>query len=38
MMDKTIAKSLVDVNWKDVEIDKEFGYKLKLIQATLHAG
>ncbi len=34
----TVAKTLVDVNWEQVEVDPEYGYKWKLIPATLHAG
>jgi hypothetical protein len=34
----TVGKALVDVNWDDVEVDPELGYKWKLIPATLHAG
>ena len=34
----TIAKSLVDINWDEVPVDPQLGYKWKLIPATLHAG
>jgi hypothetical protein len=34
----TVGKALVDVNWDDVDVDPELGYKWKLIPATLHAG
>jgi hypothetical protein len=34
----TVGKALVGVDWNEVEVDPEFGYKWKLIPTTLHAG
>ena len=38
LMNKTVAKALVDVDWASVTSDPDLGYKLKLIPATLHCG
>lgn len=34
----TVAKSLENVNWDDVEIDSDFGFKWKRIACTYHCG
>ncbi len=38
LMDKTVAKALVNVDWETVSVDPTLGYKWKLIPATLHSG
>jgi len=34
----TVGKSLIDVDWSQVQVDPELGYKWALIPATLHCG
>jgi hypothetical protein len=34
----TVAKSIIDVDWNEIGIDMQLGYKWQLIPATLHAG
>ena len=38
LMNYTIAKSLVDVDWSEVEIDEDLGFKSKYIPCTYHCG
>ena len=38
MMDYTVAKSLADVDWDEINIDLAIGFKWKLVPATYHAG
>ena len=38
MMNYTIAKSLVDVDWSTIDVDADLGYKSKLIPCTYHCG
>lgn len=34
----TVAKANESVNWNEVEIDEEFGYKIKMLACTYHCG
>ena len=38
LMNKTVAKSLVDVEWNSIAIDPDVGYKWRLIPCTIHCG